>query len=83
LDPVRGDFGLTALRAKAVSQLEGSGLPASTDPYWRFGATVLGPVFTGFAGKSIAARTSVELRLYRTTGSTAATAGFIGLRLSL
>ncbi len=49
LDPLRGDFGLTALRAKAVSQLEGSGLPASTDPYWRFGATVLGPVFTGFA----------------------------------
>ncbi len=49
LDPVRGDFGLTALRAKAVSQREGTGLPASTDPYWRFGATVLGPVFTGFA----------------------------------
>jgi FMN phosphatase YigB (HAD superfamily) len=49
LDPVRGDFGLTALRAKAVSQVEGHGLPAATDAYWRFGATVLGPVFTGFA----------------------------------
>jgi hypothetical protein len=49
LDPVRGDFGLTALRAKAVSQVEGAGLPASTNPYWRFGATVLGPVFTGLA----------------------------------
>ncbi|MGI8778308.1 MAG: hypothetical protein ACR2LJ_13215 [Acidimicrobiales bacterium] len=49
LDPARGDFGLTALRAKAVSQVEGRGLPAATDPYWRFGATVLGPVFTGFA----------------------------------
>ncbi|MGI9021997.1 MAG: haloacid dehalogenase [Acidimicrobiales bacterium] len=49
LDPVSGDFGLSAVRAKAVSQLEGSGLPAATNPYWRFGATVLGPVFTGFA----------------------------------
>ncbi|HEX2191660.1 MAG TPA: HAD hydrolase-like protein [Acidimicrobiales bacterium] len=49
LDPVRGDFGFSALRAKAVSQLEGAGLPAVTNPYWRFGATVLGPVFTGLA----------------------------------
>ena len=49
LDLERGDWGLTALRAKAVSQLEGASLPAATDPYWRFGATVLGPVFTGFA----------------------------------
>ena len=49
LDRARGDFGLTALRAKAVSQLEGAGLPQATNPYWRFGATVLGPVFTGLA----------------------------------
>ncbi len=49
LDPARGDFGLTALRAKAVSQLEGAGLPPATNPYWRFGATVLGPVFTALA----------------------------------
>ncbi|MGI9034364.1 MAG: haloacid dehalogenase [Acidimicrobiales bacterium] len=48
LDVARGDFGLSALRAKAVSSLEGAG-PASTNPYWRFGATVLGPVFSGFA----------------------------------
>ncbi|HYX44920.1 MAG TPA: hypothetical protein VE760_07750, partial [Acidimicrobiales bacterium] len=27
----------------------GTGLPAATNPYWRFGATVLGPVFTGLA----------------------------------
>ncbi|HEX2043015.1 MAG TPA: HAD family hydrolase [Acidimicrobiales bacterium] len=47
LDPVHGDWGLTALRAKAVSQLEGAQTPLN--PYWRFGATVLGPVFTGFA----------------------------------
>ena len=49
LDPIHGDFGLSAVRAKAASQVEGSGLPATTNPYWRFGATVLGPVFTGFA----------------------------------
>jgi phosphoglycolate phosphatase-like HAD superfamily hydrolase len=49
LDPVHGDFGLSALRAKAVSSLEGSTDPPATNPYWRFGATVLGPVFAGFA----------------------------------
>lgn len=49
LDPERGDWGLTALRAKALSQLEATAVPAATDPYWRFGASVLGPVFTGFA----------------------------------
>ncbi len=49
LDSQMGDWGLTALRAKAVSQLEGVDVPASANPYWRFGASVLGPVFTGFA----------------------------------
>ncbi|HEX2273524.1 MAG TPA: HAD family hydrolase [Acidimicrobiales bacterium] len=47
LDPEHGDWGLTALRAKAVSQLEGAEAPMN--PYWRFGASVLGPVFAGFA----------------------------------
>nr|MBA3268192.1 hypothetical protein [Acidimicrobiia bacterium] len=49
LHPTRGDFGLSAVRAKAMSQLEGCGLPAATNLYWRFGAGVLGPVFAGFA----------------------------------
>lgn len=49
LDAEHGDWGLTALRTKAVSQLEGSDVAASANPYWRFGAGVLGPVFTAFA----------------------------------
>ena len=48
LDEVDGDFGLTALRAKAVSRREGDDF-APADGYWRFGASVLGPAFTGFA----------------------------------
>lgn len=42
----------------------------------------VGPVLTIFAGKSIAPLTSVELRLYKQTQDTGATAGFIGLRFS-
>ena len=49
LDPELGDWGLTALRAKAVSQVEGTDVPAASNPYWCFGAAVFGPVFTGFA----------------------------------
>ncbi len=41
-----------------------------------------GPVFTVFAGKSIAPFTSIELRVYRQTKDTGATAGFVGLRFS-
>ena len=41
-----------------------------------------GTVFTIFAGKSIAPLTSIELRLYRQTQATGATAGFVGLRFS-
>ncbi|MDQ2662968.1 MAG: hypothetical protein M3Y18_02900, partial [Candidatus Eremiobacteraeota bacterium] len=37
-----------------------------------------GPVFTAFAGKSIAPFTSIELRAYRATRTGGATAGFIG-----
>ena len=42
-----------------------------------------GTVLTVFAGKAIAPHTSIELRLYRQTGSGGATAGFAGVRLSL
>ncbi len=45
LDPKGGDFGLTALRSKTV-EVAGPGVD---NPFWRFGASVLGPVFTGFA----------------------------------
>ena len=41
-----------------------------------------GTVFTIFGGKSIAPLTSIELRLYKQTQDTGATAGFIGLRFS-
>lgn len=41
-----------------------------------------GPVFTVFAGKSVAPFTSIELRLYRQTSNNGATAGFAGLRFS-
>jgi len=41
-----------------------------------------GTVFTVFAGKSIAPLTSVEIRLYKQTQETGATAGFIGVRFS-
>jgi HAD superfamily hydrolase (TIGR01549 family) len=49
LSPQRGDFGLTAMRSKVSSSTEGAEVGPSVRPYWRFGATVLGPVFTGFA----------------------------------
>lgn len=41
-----------------------------------------GTVFTAFAGKSIAPLTSLEIRLYKQTQATGATAGFIGARFS-
>lgn len=41
-----------------------------------------GPVLTAFAGKSIAPFTSIELRVYRQTKDTGATAGFVGVRFS-
>jgi len=49
LHPRHGDFGLTAIRAKAASVGDGPGRSESKNPYWRFGATVLGPVFTAYA----------------------------------
>ena len=47
--PEYGDFGLTALRAKSAWRWEADGADANVSPYWQFGATVLGPVFSGFA----------------------------------
>jgi FMN phosphatase YigB (HAD superfamily) len=40
---------LTALRGKVAARAEGGALPPSLQPFWRTGALVLGPVFTGFA----------------------------------
>ncbi|NIH85597.1 HAD family hydrolase [Amycolatopsis granulosa] len=48
LDLGHGDFGLTSLRAKALLRAD----PAAHTPIrtaWRYGASVLGPVLTGFA----------------------------------
>jgi hypothetical protein len=42
-----------------------------------------GAVFTIFGGKSIAPHTSVEIRLWKQTNDTGATAGFLGFRFSL
>ncbi|MDQ6649644.1 MAG: HAD family hydrolase [Actinomycetota bacterium] len=44
-----GDFGLTALRAKAVQRSAADALPEELRGFWRYGAGVLGPVLTGFA----------------------------------
>ncbi len=49
LDPVSGDLGLTALRSKSTFRAEAARLPDGLGDYWRFGASVLGPVFTGYA----------------------------------
>lgn len=44
-----GDFGLTALRAKTLRREDGCSIPAAQQPGWAVGASVFGPVFTGFA----------------------------------
>lgn len=49
LDPVHGDFGLTAMRSKAVHGSGHGNHQGATRQYRDFGASVLGPVFTGFA----------------------------------
>ncbi len=48
LDPDEGDFGQTSLRAKTLNAGNADGR-STLDTAWRFGAAVLGPVFTGFA----------------------------------
>ncbi|WP_045877548.1 hypothetical protein [Pseudofrankia sp. DC12] len=49
VDPEYGDFGLTALRARVLHRAEGAGVPRALRRFWDTGATVFGPVFTGFA----------------------------------
>ena len=49
LSPFHGDYGLTALRAKVLHRTEGTGQPEALAPFWRFGATALGPPMAGFA----------------------------------
>jgi FMN phosphatase YigB (HAD superfamily) len=48
LDPVHGDFGLTSLRAMTLRS-GGARSASAVDTAWRYGASVLGPVLTGFA----------------------------------
>jgi FMN phosphatase YigB (HAD superfamily) len=45
--PSGGDFGLTALRGKVLGARWD--VPSGMEPYWEYGATVLGPAFAGFA----------------------------------
>ncbi|MEJ7790308.1 MAG: hypothetical protein WKF29_10545, partial [Thermoleophilaceae bacterium] len=41
--------GLTATRSKVLSRTHLAQVPDALQPYWHYGATVLGPVFAGFA----------------------------------
>jgi FMN phosphatase YigB (HAD superfamily) len=45
--PGGSDFGLTALRGKVLGAAWD--VPSAMYPYWEYGASVLGPAFTGFA----------------------------------
>ncbi|MFL5820536.1 MAG: hypothetical protein ACJ76S_07630 [Solirubrobacteraceae bacterium] len=49
LDPVHGDHGLSALRAKVLHRSEGVEQPEGLRPFWEFGAASLGPALAGFA----------------------------------
>lgn len=49
VDAEFGDFGLTALRSKAAYRSGAHRYPEGLRGYSEFGASVLGPVFTGFA----------------------------------
>lgn len=48
IDPVDGDFGMTALRARTLHRADALAVPAGLRRYWETGATVFGPVFAGF-----------------------------------
>lgn len=48
LDPFQGDFGLTALRSKLVHNDALKSMNKDEAFFWKYGATVLGPVMTGF-----------------------------------
>lgn len=43
------DFGLAALRSKMEHRAELAATPSALQPFWKFGAQVYGPIFTGFA----------------------------------
>nr|WP_307874591.1 haloacid dehalogenase [Frankia nepalensis] len=49
VDPEYGDFGLTALRARALHRADAAAVPSALRRFWDTGAAVFGPVFTGFA----------------------------------
>ncbi|MDO9408785.1 HAD family hydrolase [Patulibacter sp.] len=44
-----GDSVLAQLRAKAARHADLADVPSALQPFWRYGAQVLGPAFTGFA----------------------------------
>lgn len=48
LDPDLGDRGVTAVRARLETRGAPPDLPSTLRGHWSVGATVLGPVFTGF-----------------------------------
>lgn len=49
LDQGDGDYGMTALRARSLHRADAAAVPPGLRRYWESGATVFGPVFTGFA----------------------------------
>ena len=49
IDLVDGDYGMTALRARTLHRADAAAVPPGLRRYWEAGATVFGPVFTGFA----------------------------------
>jgi hypothetical protein len=49
IDSEYGDFGLTALRARVLHRAEAVVAPPALRRFWEAGATVFGPVLTGFA----------------------------------
>ncbi len=49
LDRSRGDFGLTAIRARVLARGDAQQVPAGLSRYWEAGATVFGPALAGFA----------------------------------
>ncbi|CUU54482.1 haloacid dehalogenase superfamily, subfamily IA, variant 1 with third motif having Dx(3-4)D or Dx(3-4)E [Parafrankia irregularis] len=49
IDSAHGDYGMTALRARSLHRADAAAVPPGLRRYWETGATVFGPVFTGFA----------------------------------
>ncbi len=48
VDPVHGDYGVTAMRARTLHRTDAAAVPSGLRRHWETGATVFGPVFTGF-----------------------------------